>query len=83
MIYADYFMITRLVQICSNYVKKFVTLHNVLSILLIAHAHNSGDLETFCINFICLNEAKILHSREWKKFKRYTTSKTFSSNNKV
>jgi len=79
MIYADYFMITRMVQICSNYIKKFVTLQNVLSVLLIAHAHNSGDLENFCINFICLNEAKILHSREWNKFKKNTCSRMLNS----
>lgn len=79
MIYADYFMISRLAHICSNYIKKFVTVANVLSILLIAHAHNSNELETFCINFICLNEVKILDSKEWRKFKEHTSHRESSA----
>lgn len=41
MIYADYFMLERLVDICSNYLQKFVNVKTVLSILLLAHAHNA------------------------------------------
>lgn len=75
MIYSDYFMITRLALHCATYIKKFVTMSNVLSVLLIAHAHNNSDLENFCINFICLNEAKLLNSKQWRKFKKLTSKK--------
>jgi len=75
MIYSDYFIIPRLAQICSRYTRLFITPINVLSVLLIAHAHNSSDLELFCIEFICLNEEKLLMSKEWKQFKD-NTSKT-------
>jgi hypothetical protein len=40
-IFADYFILPRLVEICSNYLKTFVTSGTVLTLLLLAHAHNS------------------------------------------
>jgi hypothetical protein len=60
MIYADYFMLSRLQQICSKYIKEFVNCGNVLPVLMIAHAHNANDLEEFCIDYLCLNEQNIL-----------------------
>jgi hypothetical protein len=39
-----------------------------------SHAHNAGDLENFCIDFICLNEAEILKGKEWKVFLQITQS---------
>jgi len=41
MIYADYFMLPRLVDICSSYLKQFVTPKTVLQVMLVAHAHNA------------------------------------------
>lgn len=41
LIYADYFMLHRLVEICSNYLEKFMRCKNVLPLLLVAHAHNA------------------------------------------
>ena len=41
LIYADYFMLDRLVDICSSYLKPFINVQNVLKILLVAHAHNA------------------------------------------
>ena len=35
LIYSDYFMIPRLVQICTKYIKGYVTLKNVLCVLLL------------------------------------------------
>lgn len=70
MIYADFFMISRLVEICCNYLKSFINTKTVLQILLVAHAHNAHQLEKYCINFITLNEKEIIDSRNWRQFKR-------------
>lgn len=77
MICADYFMLPRLVQICSKYIKDFVTHQNVLCVVLLAQAHNAGDLLRFCLNYICLNEESILSSREWSLFKKLTDQNLF------
>lgn len=71
MIYADYFMLNRLVDICSSYLKPFVNVKNVIKILLVAHAHNAEQLENYCINFISKNEADVMSSRAWKQLKKY------------
>jgi len=65
LIYADYFMVPRIGQICSKYIRQFICLGNVLSVLLVAHAHNAADLELFCIDFICLHEQEIVNSQDW------------------
>ncbi len=70
MIYADYFMLPRLVEICSSYLKQFVNPRTALQILLIAHAHNADQLERYCINYFAINEKEILESRGWRHFKR-------------
>lgn len=70
MIYADYFMLSRLVEICSSYLKGFVTPKTVLNILLIAHAHNAEQLERYCLNFFAMHEKEIMESRSWRHFKR-------------
>jgi len=49
----------------------------VLSVLLLAQAHNAHDLLRYCLNFISLYEDSILMSREWNLFKKYTDSKLF------
>jgi|TARA_B110000285_G_C14830743_1_gene470764 hypothetical protein len=71
-IYADYFLIPRLQQICSRYIKTFVDQKNVLAVMLMSHAHNSQDLENFCIDYLCLNELEILGGKEWKHFEKIT-----------
>jgi len=70
LIYADYFMLPRLVEICSSYLKQFVTVKSVLQILLIALAHNAEQLEKYCLHFIILNERDVLEGRNWRLFKR-------------
>jgi hypothetical protein len=67
---ADYFMLPRLVDICTSHIKPFINVKNVLNILLVAHAHNAEQLENFCLNFITLNENEILESRDWRHLKR-------------
>lgn len=67
---ADYFMLPRLVDICTSHIKPFVTVKNVLNVLLVAHAHNADQLERYCLNFITLNENEILESRDWRSLKR-------------
>ena len=47
--------------------------------MLLAHAHNAEELETICLDFICLNEQAILRSNEWKLFKK-ANSRTNSLN---
>jgi hypothetical protein len=70
MIFADYFMLPRLVEICSSYLKQFVNVKTVLQIMLLAHAHNAEQLERYCINFFALNEKEIVETRGWRHFKR-------------
>jgi len=77
LIYSDYFMLPRLVQICSKYIKDYVTPRNVLCVFLIAQAHNANDLALFCIDFICLHEKQILPSKEWSMFKKLTDKQMF------
>ncbi len=56
-------MLSRLVDICSSYLKQYVNIKSALQILLLAHAHNADQLETYCMNYIALNEKEILESR--------------------
>ncbi|CDW71485.1 kelch repeat [Stylonychia lemnae] len=70
MMYADYFLLPRLIDICSSYLKKYVNEKSALQIFLLAHAHNADQLEKYCINFICLHEQEILSSRHFRNFKR-------------
>jgi hypothetical protein len=63
-------MLPRLVEICANYLKSCVTEKTVLSIMLIAHAHNAESLEKYCVNYFALNEKDIIESRSWRRFKR-------------
>jgi len=70
MIYADYFMLPRLADICSSYLKYYVTTKSVLQLMLLAHAHNAEQLENYCINFIALNEKEVIESRAYRHFKR-------------
>ena len=70
MIYADYFMLPRLIDICSSYLKSYVNVKTVLQLMLVAHAHNAEQLEQYCIHFIALNEKEIIESRAFRHFKR-------------
>jgi hypothetical protein len=63
-------MLPRLVDICSSYLKSYVTAKTLLQILLIAHSHNASQLERYCLNFFALNEKEIFESRGWRHFKR-------------
>ena len=72
LIISDYFMLPRLVQICSSYIKELMTQQNALSVLLLAHAHNAHDLFRYCLNFVSKFEDCILMSKEWTLFKKYT-----------
>ena len=45
----------------------------MLAVLLLSHAHNCHELENFCLEFICLNEASLLSNKEWKQFKQMIT----------
>lgn len=74
---ADYFMLPRLIQICSYYIRNYITNQNVLSILLLAIAHNSPDLRSICFNYMTVNETTILYSKEWDFFKKHTDPKLF------
>lgn len=78
LIHADYFMLPRLVQICSDYIKNFVTRQNVLSVLLIAYSHNAIELFRFCLNFLSLNEETILQSKEFMIFKKCVEPELFA-----
>ena len=41
LIFADYFLLPRLVDICSRYLKPFVTVNTAVILFLVAHSHNA------------------------------------------
>jgi hypothetical protein len=55
MIYADYFALTRLVDVCSKKISDCIRVKNVLPLYMIAQAHNAEKLETKCAQFIAIN----------------------------
>ena len=57
--FADYFMLPRLVDICSSYLKVFVNNKSAFSLLLVAQSHNADQLENYCIHYIALNQYDI------------------------
>ncbi len=59
LIFADYFMLPRLVEICSRYLKSFLTTSTALSLLLLAHSHTAEQLESYCVHFIAMHENEI------------------------
>jgi len=65
-------MLPRLAQICTKYIHNYLNSANVLSVLLVAHAHNATELCVLCIDFICLNEAQVVCSQEWEQFRKLT-----------
>ena len=69
--YSDYFLLPRLTSMCTKEIKPFVTIKNVLQVLLIAYSHNAPVLEEYCIYFYCKNEDKIRQSPEYRLFKKY------------
>jgi hypothetical protein len=70
-IFSDYFLLNRMMQLSSNYVKKYLNKENVFNVLLVAHAHNAYELENYCLNYICLNE--LINSNQWNDFKKYAS----------
>jgi hypothetical protein len=63
MIFADYFLLPRLVDICSRYLKPFVTINTAVILFLVAHSHNAEQLESYCVHFIAMNEAEVLKTK--------------------
>jgi BTB/POZ domain len=70
LVYADYFIMPRLVDICSSYLKTFVNSKTVVDILLFALAHNAQQLQRYCINFIALNEKEVTESTSFLRFRQ-------------
>ena len=64
-IYADYFMLDRMVQIISKRLQKYISIQNILSILLISHTYNARDLSKLCLNYITMNCEQVNKSIEW------------------
>lgn len=70
LIFADYFMLPRLVEICSRYLMSFLTQNTALSLLLLAHSHNAEQLENYCVHFIAMHESEIYLTAYFKQFKQ-------------
>ena len=68
LVYADFFMLDRLVEICSSLLIQFVRANNVLQIWLVAHAFNAGQLERYCLHYMVCNEDKIKGNGTWVDF---------------
>jgi|LauGreDrversion4_2_1035121.scaffolds.fasta_scaffold72321_1 hypothetical protein len=56
LIFADYFMLPRLVDICSNYLKSFVNIKTVFTLLLVGNSHNADQLVNYCVHYIAMND---------------------------
>ena len=80
-IIADYFMLTRLVDICSSYLKTFVNCNTALSMMLLAHAHNAEQLERYCLHFIAMNQEAISGSQAFHNFRGKADISLFDSFN--
>lgn len=59
MIYSDYFLLSRLSELCQDILKQFVKPKNVMDLYLVAHAHNATKLERHCINLMAINYAEV------------------------
>ena len=62
LILADYFILPRLIDICSRYLKPYVSPRTALQLLLVANSHNAEQLERYCINYIAMNYETIMLS---------------------
>lgn len=78
-IFADYFILPRLVEICSNYLKTFVNSSSVLTLLLLAHAHNSEQLERYCVHYIAMHQHEVLRGQTYESFKSRCHPSLFKS----
>ena len=70
MIYADFFMLQRLNEICQSHLAQFVKPKNCLELYLVAKAHNAEQLENYCLHFIAANEEEISKSPMWKELQQ-------------
>lgn len=68
LVYADYFMLPRMVDICSGYLKSYVNSKTAIDILLFAMAHNASQLEQLCIHYIAMNQREVLESPAYQRF---------------
>lgn len=70
LILADYFILPRLIDICSFYLKSYVSSSTAFQLLLVANSHNAEQLERYCIKFIAMNSKTILESKQFNDFKQ-------------
>jgi ABC-type transporter Mla maintaining outer membrane lipid asymmetry ATPase subunit MlaF len=61
-------MLPRLVEICSKYIKSYVTCRTALSILLFSLAHNAEQLESYCTHFIAKNRTELEANGSLRQF---------------
>ena len=67
-VFADYFMVPRLVDICSDYLKNFVNTKTAITLLLYSLAHNASQLQRFLTYFIAQNKHEVQSSEAYKRF---------------
>ncbi len=67
LIYADYFMLQRIIELCSEKIQACIRVKNVIPLYLIAQAHNAVQLETKCLQFIVVNEAAVYKNSAYLK----------------
>lgn len=79
LIFADYFLLPRLVDICSSYLKQFVTVNSTFSLLLLAQSHNAAQLERYCIQFISMNESEIYQTKAFHMFRLKADPKLYTA----
>lgn len=63
LIIADYFMLSRLVEIISDKLASCIRVKYVVPLYLIAQSHNAQSLEAKCLHFIAVNEQAVFKSQ--------------------
>jgi len=56
---AERFLLDRLKALCEDIVRKYISMDNVVSIMMTAKAHRAEGLKDICMDFIVSNEEKI------------------------
>jgi len=59
LIAAERFLLDRLKALCEDIVRKYISMENVVSIMMTAKAHRAEGLKDICMDFIVSNEEKI------------------------
>merc|ERR1712050_157427 len=67
LIAAERFLLDRLKALCEDIVRKYISLENVVQVMMTAKAHRAEGLKDICMDFIVSNEEKIKSTAAFKE----------------